>query len=83
MFVLRCRGKDRPEHSVRIAKHIIVPEPKHAIACITQPTIPLTVSVSVVLPTIHFDNDTAFMTNEISYVVPDRHLPTKFQTFQL
>lgn len=75
-MVAQCRI-DRHPNTIRIAKHIVVPETDDAIPFTFQDRSSGRIANRFVLPTIDLNDDFRSMTCEVREEVPDRNLPSE------
>ena len=75
MFAQR-RVDHRPD-AIRIAKHLVVPETKNAVALVLDHVRPGAVGLFAVLTAINLDHQLGPMTREIGDEMPDWHLPSE------
>ena len=87
---IRVRGSLREgagncfKHARQITEYLIVPKSKRSIIVIGQPFVAGCVGDTPrVLPSIHFDDEATFPTNEVHGVGPNRLLPDKLAPVQL
>ena len=68
---------DGTPNSFGIAKHIVVPEPQHAIPLLLDDISPRGIRLTAMLPAIDFDDQLGAMTSEVGDEVTDWYLASK------
>ena len=78
------RLPDRVNDALDIAKHIVVPEPQHAIAFLGQELTASVIGCRVcMLATINFNDDATFETDKVCDIWADRMLPPESMAIDL
>jgi hypothetical protein len=73
------RRDDGQQHTLGVAKHLVVPEPQHGVALGAQGGVALAIDgVGMVLTAIDFDDQTRLGAEEIDDIRPDRRLAAEF-----
>ena len=73
------------KHAIRVAKHLVVPEPQDPIALLHQESLTTRVSLLLgcVLSPVQLDDEAAFETHEIDDEAPKRTLTAKLEPRKL
>lgn len=74
---LEQRSRNHRMHPLSIAKHIVIPEPKHSIPFCLNEARSMSIGLFAILPTVALDHQLCPMAGEVDNVISKRQLPTE------